>query len=257
MSSVSSFLLRYYRRSLISLLILFSILNGSCDNPVEPIDDIIIPPTCEDTTNYPNLSNWLIPLKEGNFWEYKLESQFNEDSVPLFTSYTTQRILSQFNAFKDCSSYETYIYDRESSSNEHWIYWQDSTGFYSLGGFSKTDTLIGKNLIFKYPANVGDEWQNQNIIYDSQNFSYGDSITIKCISTNKNFITPAGNFKCYVYYRRQKIADDVGGFFDIYDYLVPNFGHIGQEVFYTIEVPGDTVSFIFARALLLNYNLQK
>jgi len=241
---------------IIFLLSLFSFVS-SCDNPVS--DDNLIPPVCDDTTHFPLLKDWLIPLTEGNYWEYKLESHFNEDTVPLFTSYTTQRILGNFKAFTECNEYETVIYDRGFETENKWVYWQDSTGFYSLGGFSENDTLIQKNLLSKYPVNVGDEWQNRKVIYksSSQEFVLGDTINYKCTAIDKRFTTSLGTFNCYVYYRREKIADDVYGFYDIYDYMAPNLGQVGQEVLITGEEPSDSISYLYNRAILISYHLQQ
>lgn len=247
----------YYQKKsfIIFLLLLFSFVS-SCDNPIN--DDNLILPVCDDTTHFPLLKDWLIPLTEGNYWEYKLESHFNEDSIPLFTSYTTQRILGNFKAFTECNEYETVIYDRGFGTEEQWIYWQDSTGFYSLGGFSDSDTLVFTNLISKYPVNVGDEWQNRKVIYksSSQEFILGDTINYKCTAIDKRFTTSLGTFNCYVYYRREKIADDVYGFYDIYDYMAPNLGQVGQEVFITGEEPSDSISYLYNRAILISYHLQ-
>jgi len=237
----------------IFLLLIFSFI-VSCHNPIS--DDNLIQPICDDTTHFPILKDWLIPLTEGNYWEYKLESHFNEDSVPLFTTYTTQRILGGFNAFSECNEYETVIYDRGFKTENKWIYWQDSTGLYSLGGFSENDTLIKKNLLSKYPAKEGDQWKSQEIIFSSQNFSLGEIHIYICLSTKTNFTTPAATFTCYVYYHTEKIAEDVYGFYDIYDYIVPNLGQVGQEIYITGEEPSDSIKYLYKKATLTNYHLQ-
>lgn len=238
-------------------IIVIMFIMVSCDNPVE---DKYIPPdeVCADTTQIPLLKDWLIPLTPGNYWEYKVESLFDEDTIPLITTYNTHRILENFNALLECNMYETVIYDRGLSAGEQWIYWQDSTGYYSLGGLSENDTLFYKTLITKYPVNVGDQWEIPMVTYNrnSRKFIIHDTTyTYSCTSINEELSTPAGVFNCYVFYHRKSIGDDVIGVYDIYDYLVPHIGLVGQEEFITIEEPGDTITYLYGRATLNNYQL--
>ena len=139
-----------------SCMILFTVLFiASCDNSSDGISTICCPDTttvCPDTTRIPNLNNWLIPLTVGNSWTYRLESHFGDDTIPIFTSSTTQIILGNTQAFLKCKMFNAVIYDRGTTSDEKWVYWQDSTGYYSLGGFSNSDTLKDKVLKYQYQS---------------------------------------------------------------------------------------------------------
>ncbi len=252
-------------RLIINITILIILINlfQSCNNLISPDDKTPIIDTlevCKDTTLIPLNTNELLPLTVGNWWEYELQTFIygGDNDTTILINYGVQQIKEKHYSLYNCCLYETVVYDRGFGGSENWLYWQDSTGVYSLGGFSDVDSLINKSLISKYPVEKGESWMSQNVYFDklTRKFVYGDSIKYTCVSINKEFDTPIGKISCYVFYYRTDIASDVIGFYDTYDYISPGIGLVGQEVFITNEELGDTTSSIQYIAKLIHYSIK-
>ncbi len=243
---------------ILSAILLLTIVQN-CSNPVEPIKPsptIDSTEVCNDTIFRPLSTEGLIPLTVGNYWEYKLETYIYGDTIPqIITNYTVQGITKKHYALFECNLYEAIVYDRSLGGPDEWLFWQDSTGYYGLGGMSDKDTLINKSLLWEYPVEEGESWKSLILFFNkaTQKFEYGDTIKYTCVSTNRKFDTPAGKFSCYVFYYRTDIAPDVSGFYDVYDYVNPEIGIIGQEVFITIEEFRETESWLNKKAMLVDY----
>jgi hypothetical protein len=134
-----------------------------------------------------------------------------------------------------------------------WMYTNGDSGVYIGGGVAATDTFAFKDLVFKYPASVGDRWEHRRIAYSWSNeiFYPTDTITFSLIATDEELETPAGIFSCYVYQFTQKIPEDdvLCRLWDYKYYFAPGVGMVG---YFAIDQCGYVVK---DKLLLMEYHL--
>ncbi len=103
----------------------------------------------------------LLPSGIGNYWKY---------SMKVYTSFTdsvTYSIVDTLTVNHEDRDYKVFIakYDNEGSE-PNWLYWNGPDGLYSMGGLTKTDTMIYPVLQFKYPVSQGETWEVPRMLYN-------------------------------------------------------------------------------------------
>ena len=172
---------------------------------------------CKDnSTNPPDNSNGIIPLKIGNYWINKT-TEHDSSGVIKATSYDTSRIISSINL-----SGRLYY-----STETHLFVFNSSDGFC----LKDTSDLSIQFLIYKYPGNVGDKFLQ---------FLMTDTTTIESI--NFEYTIPVGKFTCYVY--------NTGNY--QYEYLSPSVGVVAKLEYDTTKYG---YKFLSSKTELFEYHL--
>jgi len=215
--------------------------------------------SCGDKQEKPNLD--LVPLAVGNTWNYARfaisvnyrdtmsvvivdEDQLEYDGRP-YTAYT------QFN----------YFNFNDNPYPWRWMVRTDKDGHYQFASIivssqSGIDTLVINDLVYKYPAEIGDSTfvkrfkfaggvKNEIVVFDT--------VIYTLISKDEEIETPAGTFSCYVYkhYRPPFALDVLYGDY-VYEYFVPGIGKVAK-IIEAYSVPG----YIKHKTLLYDYHLSQ
>jgi hypothetical protein len=198
------------------LCMLLSILFSGCYilEPDEPVSDV------------------LQPLAVGNWWEYEiLRPQW-----PNPHQGTVREIVSEkLNVHINGVVYPTVAWNADINWEDFpeykWLARNGDEGLYLMGGIAETDTFFMNELQYKYPAEVGESWQAPRLAFSRFDFKFyiADTLEVTLVDINKEVNAPAGNFRCYVYYFRVPIADDVLGYFGYYQFYSPRLGLVRQE----------------------------
>jgi len=135
----------------------------------------------------------------------KLNSFYNEIIKQIVIEYQGEEITLSCLVEESINDYSN---NRTIISN---LYSNDTDGLFHYGRLYETgDSIyyeISKNLLFKYPVEVGEIWSF-------------DNDTVECIGKQTEVLTPYGNFRCHVY---KLIKDDE----NITYYCVPYIGIVG------------------------------
>ncbi len=178
----------------------------------------------------------LMPLTAGNYWasqQLSLPEGLADSAIVTITGDTLVQIDNT--AYRAAIQSFTYPIDG-TPSDLRWLYWNGTDGLYLMGGISSTDTLVHKMLLYKYPAQEGDSWEIQRLLYSyyTQEYEIEDTTTTyTCVATDEEFNTPAGTFICYVYHHRITIWEEPGlpiEDWDYYEYYAPNVGRVGTLI---------------------------
>ncbi|MFP4458311.1 MAG: hypothetical protein ACLFSQ_01845 [Candidatus Zixiibacteriota bacterium] len=179
----------------------FSLLNG-CNGDDDDDDD-----DNGDNTEV------LMPLEQGNFWKFA-ESHFYADSVIVDTDTVLIEIVKDTIIEGDTTW--KWI---QNNKDEIMFFKNHEDGLY-MHAFrnSDSDTLYyyeTPRLMFKYPAEIGDEWSGYEII-----------------DTDTLISTPAGDFICYGY-------RDYDNPMNRRYFFAPGIGYIGTTTYYYDELNRD------------------
>jgi len=170
---------------------------------------------CSQSTESTPEPNIIWNLQVGNNWTY-IDSVFNNGNVQIESFYNEiiKQIVIEYQGEEitlSClveESINDYSNNRTIISN---LYSNDTDGLFHYGRLYETgDSIyyeISKNLLFKYPVEVGEIWSF-------------DNDTVECIGKQTDLLTPYGNFRCHVY---KLIKDDE----NITYYCVPYIGIVG------------------------------
>ncbi len=145
------------------------------------------------------LSRELIPLAVGNYWIYETTyldvlkdtiryEVTGEVQVPVGdTSYTA--FAANFMPFP--SDLEPY----------YWLRRNGEQGIYTMGGISNADTLFMNEVEYKLPSEVGETIQTPQLAFSQERLEFyiSDTLSITLIDDDREIVTPAGKFECYVY----------------------------------------------------------
>jgi len=170
-----------------------------------------------DSQSSGGTSQTIIPLAQGNIWNYRRIS-FPQQDTSFFSIWISgDTIVGSENWFKQYSGQDSsnYIFTKNKQDGFH--YYHQNVG---------TDDLV-----YKYPAVVGDNYVASYYI---------DSITVQNIDTN--ITVPAGQFSCYEYHINEM------GFYIYLSYFSPGTGKIK-----TISYTNGTVSNV---SELISYHLE-
>lgn len=141
---------------------------------------VLVVVSCEKTTSISENEKDLLPLKIGNTWEYDVSENHN-DTLNTYTS--TQTVVSD--TIIENLRYSCIKNDIRGKINDiNYTYFHKSDIGYYQGMI--LDNRFFKGLVIKFPANEGEEYDNDGVKY-------------KFISKNTKVQTAVGNFDCYVF----------------------------------------------------------
>ncbi len=171
----------------------------------------------------------LQPLAVGNWWEYEfLRPGWTNPHQGIVHTIVSEQI----EVVVDGKTYTAWTWHDEQDHLIMWLRRNGENGIYLMGGISDTDTLFTNELHYKYPARAGESWEFPLLVYDytTNSFQISGTRKIKLIDNNRIVQTPAGDFRCYVYYFRISMGEDVpGGFFGYYQFYSPGVGLVVME----------------------------
>lgn len=119
----------------------------------------------------------------------------------------------------------------EELGPSYWLRRNGFKGLYLMGGISDTDTLFMNNVDYKLPAAIGETFISPQGSYSFDRFEFytSDTLSITLIDDDREVITPAGTFECYVYNFQLDAGDDVEVDLDYYLFYSPGVGLVKQE----------------------------
>ncbi len=231
-----------------TLLIFFSLFLVSCNLGTGPADENAGP---------------IIPLAVGNYWVYQEYSLNNDGSISfvhdLLAGFKITDTLSiNLNGVKQ----RTFKYSRygppDYISSEARLIYSGKGGLYYAGITIKDSVkMLFNDLMFKYPANKGDETLAHTFYHNIYGNSghVPDSIvtTYTCVSTDSLFSTPVGDFRCIVY-KLKLMLDDIFYLGDIYYFFKPTLGLVGM-----IDMPYSYITnehFYSLKTVLIDYKVK-
>jgi len=221
---------KYITSFIIIIIIILIFSQGSCSNPVEPVNN-------NDTVKA-EVSNGILPLKVGYYWKYKNYNLREDSSIAgegiddeyKITKYskitlgdTNYVVFHSIYGYLDSTG---YIFD-----SDEWYLKNFHDGLYLMGGNYEADSIYAKLIWYKYPVKKGESWQSPHLVYNliQNKYLIEDTVSYTCIDTSAIFNTPLGNFKCVVYYHRWVDNEgDAMSIWDIYDYYSYNMGLVGE-----------------------------
>lgn len=234
---IGSFLARSSLPLAVSVLcsVLVLVLVG-CPSTVEP-------PPENDTSQ--ELSPGIMPLKCGYYWDY--EEYLLDDDSTVLRLYDSYRY--RIGGTLKTPEYEPdLLYSRQlvrpaenSVDPVEWLFRNYSDGLYLMGGRTDTDTVYQKLLWLKFPANPGDYWPTQRLVFNfmEKRFYIKDTVTYTCVDTSTVFQTKIGPIRCVVYFHvKDSPEDDVLASYENYDYFSPQIGFVGRMTYVIIPWRG-------------------
>ncbi len=207
--------------------LLFLLLFTACKKtPVQP--EVQEKPPVLDLPEVLN-TDVLIPLTTGNWWKYVTTSRpGNKDSSEWRVH---ANILLTYEGQSFIAAISGWYYEKEDISNDiRWICMNDSAGLNIVGGISSYDMVVTKYMERKYPVNMGDAWEFQELQYDAyqRKFGFYDTLRVSCLATAQPFETPAGVFQCYVYYFKKPLEHALAKR-EYFIYYAPGIGRVGWD----------------------------
>ena len=200
-------------------------------------------------------SDVIVPLAVGNYWEY-IDSTFYNDTLSVVDT-SKLGITGEVNIEYQGNNYDVFYWNWFNTNTippqpepNKWLIRNEADGLWEYGMLNDTDTLLLQNLNLKFPANIGDSWPIMVYIVRDTSISVGDTLTMKCLDTDEEYITPSGIFQCYVYqyqlgflkspeanyilpfeeteivHNSQNVKPDT---FSVLLYFAPNVGYVGKE----------------------------
>lgn len=217
------------------------IVNISCENPVDSLNNSI-----------------LYPISIGNYWKYKIYTYSSGKILPGLTDSLLITIDEEISVEFEDRIYKGGVQTRKFGENTYaeakWIFTNQSDGLYFLGGIAKKDTIFRKFLYLKYPVKQGETWEVPYMYYNqmSERFEFRPDSTLKyiCISTNEKINTEIGEFRCIVYHFKEYPEVDVPTYWNYYLYYSPGIGFIGSEI------RSDLDNSIKHKIILVNYGIK-
>lgn len=210
--------IKQYKSFFILPFLLFMLILFVCKQNKMPIDT--------------NTNDELIPLEIGNYWVYEASSFFPNDTLVNFWKFgITGSTDILFQGEKIQVFYWVNIdYQTGIPAEIKYYYKNESDGLFIYGATCPTDTLVFKSLYLKYPVKIAEQWNHQTItILSSPNplnecFAAGETLSIECIKTSHEFLTPVGRFNCYEFHYQIPQTSNKEKFL----YFSPNIGFVGM-----------------------------
>ena len=191
---------------------------------------LILCTSCDLFTNeQKETTGELMPLAVGNYWEYEntyldvikdtlLYEVTEEIQIPIGDTTYTAYAMNFIPLPPDLPSY-------------YWLRRNDEEGLFLMGGISDTDTLFMNEVEYRLPIRVGEIFETPRISFSfaRREFYISDTLSITLIDDDREVITPAGKFKCFVYNFDLSAGDDVAERFDYYLFYSLGVGLVKQE----------------------------
>jgi hypothetical protein len=227
----------------------------------------------------------LVPLAVGNYWDYhrwylspNIADTIREEILSEHTfmvggteqkMYGYQKFYPQQSkripqgssllAFleNEYGSSPAYYKGNTSEPEYEWLRANGENGLLSFGGISPADTLILKNLQYRYPGRAGEQQEFPTLSYSFSElqFSVQDTIAIETLGTNETFESEWATYKgCYVYRFQEVGKEDAVYIWDHYVYIKPGIGVVAVE---TIQVTSDIPNDKVGQWVLIDYQLDQ
>lgn len=181
----------------------------------------------------------LFPLEVGNRWMYRtwyLTPALSDTFVVEITDHLTFE--------HEGETLTAYVESRALLGEEplpwRWLWGHGRDGLYLMGGLAPTDTMRAKLLNRRTPMRVGEEHRFARLAYgtgwtmggapESRFYVSDDTSRVRLLAKNHPFETPAGTFKCHVYWYEFLPADDVNILWDVFEYHIPSIGKVAEVV---------------------------
>ncbi|MBC8526323.1 MAG: hypothetical protein H8D22_05550 [Candidatus Cloacimonetes bacterium] len=167
---------------------------------------------CNQSTDPSPEPNIIWNLQVGNNWTF-IDSIFTNNSIQVDSIYSEivkQTTIDYQNEEINLSCLVEETINNKTVINNLFV--NESEGLFHYGRLIESgDSVyyeISKNLLFKYPVEIGESWTYEND-------------TVECIGKETDFLTPYGNFKCHVFKLMKE--DEI-----IIYYCVPYVGIVGK-----------------------------
>lgn len=208
--------------------------------------------SCDLFNNDPkNLPGELIPLAVGNYWEYETTYlDVLKDTIRYEVTAEVEVPVGDTSYTAFAGNYLPLPPDLEP---HYWLRRNGKNGLYMMGGISETDTLFMNGVLYKLPSEIGETIQSPQVSfsYDRLEFYRSDTLSITLIDDNREIVTPAGKFECYVYSFTLSAGDDVAERLAYYIYYSLGVGLVKQEE------RGETSQNIKTELILIRHHLEQ
>jgi hypothetical protein len=192
-------------------------------------------------------SDEFVPLTLGTYWVYDY-FLFNDDTVSdtevkkiyIKDTLTYTVITQKYNLSGLAELYSSTNFVESDYIN---YYQNKSDGLYKAGFiFDSNKVIIEPALLYKYPANVGDNWlvKNMSLASTQDRIIYLNTVKYECVAKDVVFITPFDTFSTIVYGYSYKQAPDVLSYWHYFDYFTSGVGRVGTEVY---SSPDSTINY--------------
>ena len=113
-----------------------------------------------------------------------------------------------------------------------WLWAESPHGLHIAGGIAPADTARTWGLTYAYPAEVGTEAPVRRYAFSSeqQEFYVREDLPQTLIAVDEPFETPVGTFRTHVYLYNYRPKDDVAVTWNVYKYVAPGVGMVGQVI---------------------------
>ena len=171
----------------------------------------------------------LMPLAVGNYWEY--------ESIILSRHRDTlrQEVTAEVHVPIGDTIYTAYAMNfvplPPDFPSYYWLRRNGEEGLYLMGGIADTDTLFMYEVEYKLPIRVGEVFEAPQIAFSfsRHEFYISDALRITLVDDDREVVTPAGKFECYVYNFDLSAGDDVVERLDYYMFYSPGVGLVKLE----------------------------
>ena len=206
----------YYRLPLVFLLIL-SVAGCDSAEPAAPSSPV--------------------PLAVGNAWTYQVAFR-DEPPTDTFEVAIIDRVALDDLGPRvspeepDSASVWAARFDGVSTPFR-WLWAEGPGGLYAAGGIAPTDTARTWGLAYEYPAREGSKAPLLRLAYSLDTGDYyaqEPAVSQTLVATDEPFETPAGTFQTHVYLYNFMPADDVNVTWNVYRYVAPGVGLVGQVI---------------------------
>lgn len=193
----------------------------------------------------------LVPLAVGNYWEYETTYlDVLKDTIRYEVTAKAEVPVGDTSYTAYAANFLPFPPDLEPY---YWLRRNGEQGLYSMGGISGADTLFMNEVEYKFPSEVGEiiETPQVSFSYDRFEFYLSDTLSITLIDDDREIVTPAGNFPCFVFKFTISQGIDVLRGWDYYLHYSPGVGLVAQ-IATTENNPDD----IKEEMYLINYKIK-
>ena len=172
----------------------------------------------------------ILPLKVGNTWTY-VDSVYLSGSQPGAYN-STMTVTGQTTVTIDTTHYDVFelmMFDSLYMESTVLYMQNDALGLWNYGVACLTDTLMAPIFYAQYPVSIGSRFGKIFLICALGNPTGMGPGEVVCTHTDTLYTTPAGTFSCIRYHEYYDMP--VFGVFDIYLYMAPGVGIVGQEMY--------------------------
>ncbi|MFA5668209.1 MAG: hypothetical protein WC967_03125 [Balneolaceae bacterium] len=174
-------------------------------------------------------SGELFPLAVGNYWIYETTYlDVLKDTIRYEVTGEVQVPVGDTSYTAYATNFVPFPSDLEPY---YWLRRNGEQGIYTMGGISNADTLFMNEVVYKLPSEIGETIQTPQLAFSQERLEFyiSDTLSITLIDDDREIVTPAGKFECYVYNFDLSMGDDVADRFDYYLFFSLGSGLVKQE----------------------------